>query len=230
MCYTEPQRKGARQEVRILAERKRRSWAKGAVAVGVAALPAYYLVVRRWHARWGATGEEVRRAMPGDDIVVRPRDVTTRAVTIHARPEEVWPWLAQMGYQRGGMYSYDWIDLALGVLDGPSADRILPEFQRLEAGDEIPLGSGPNWPVASVEANRSLVLDIELEQARISWSFELRELGEDQTRLILRIRIRSVWWAQLASFFPVMDFGSFVMTRKMLLGIKQRAEANAGKT
>jgi hypothetical protein len=199
----------------------------GAAVAGVLALPAYYLLVRRWHARWGATDEEVRAEMPGDELVERPRDVTTRAVTIHARPEEVWPWLAQMGYQKGGMYSYDWIDQVLGVLDEPSSDVILPEFQTLEAGDVIPIGGGPDWPVAAVEPNRSLVLDIRPEGMAISWSFQLRELDEDQTRLVLRIRIRARPLMQIAAFLPVLDFGSFIMTRKMLLGIKERAEAYA---
>lgn len=210
-----------------MAKRCGPSWKTGAAVAGVLALPAYYLLVRRWHARWGATDEEVGSAMPGDELVERPRDVTTRAVTIHARPEEVWPWLAQMGYQKGGMYSYDWIDRAMGILDKPSSDVILPEFQTLEVGDEIPMGSGPGWPVAAVEPNRSLVLDIRPEGLNISWSFQLGELGEDHTRLVLRIRIRAAPLIQIASFLPVFDFGSFIMTRKMLLGIKQRAEAHA---
>jgi hypothetical protein len=210
-----------------MAKRCGPSWKTGAAVAGVLALPAYYLLVRRWHARWGATDEEVGSAMPGDELVERPRDVTTRAVTIHARPEDVWPWLAQMGYQRGGLYSYDSVDLVMGILDEPSSDAILPEFQTLEVGDEIPMGSGPGWPVAAVEPNRSLVLDIRPEGLNISWSFLLRELDDDRTRLILRIRIRAGGLMQVASFLPVFDFGSFIMTRKMLLGIKQRAEAQA---
>jgi hypothetical protein len=210
-----------------MAERNGRSWKTGAALAGALALPAYYLLVRRKHARWGATDGEVWSAMPGDGIVERPRDVTTRAVTIRARPEEVWPWLAQMGRDRGGLYSYDWIDQVLGVLDEPSSSVILPQFQELEVGDVIPIGGGPDWPVAAVEPNRSLVLDIRPEGLHISWSFLLRELDDDCTRLILRIRIRATPLIQVASFLPVLDFGSFIMTRKMLLGIKERAEAYA---
>jgi hypothetical protein len=200
----------------------------GAAVAGVLALPAYYLLFRRWHARWGATDDEVGSAMPGDELVERPKDVTTRAVTIRARPEEVWPWLAQMGRDRGGLYSYDWIDEVLGVLDEPSSDVILPEFQTLEAGDVIPIGGGPDWPVAAVEPNRSLVLDIRPEEGmHISWSFLLRELDDEHTRLVLRIRIRASALVHLAYALPVFDFGSFIMTRRMLLGIKERAEAYA---
>jgi hypothetical protein len=201
----------------------------GAGLVAAAAWPAYLLTVRRWHGRWGATDEEVERPMPGDDLVQNARDVSTRAVTIRARPEQVWPWLEQMGYQRGGMYSYDWFDQLMGILDGPSADEVLPQFQKLEPGNVIPMGSGPSWPVAAVEPHRSLVLDIRDRGLHISWSFGLYELDEVHTRLVLRIRIRVALLMGLIGLFPLSDFGQFLMTRKMLLGIKQRAEALAGQ-
>jgi hypothetical protein len=95
------------------------------VIAGMVVLAIYLFVIRPWHLRWGATDAEVERAMPGDDEIKNPTHVTTRAVTIRTRPDEIWPWLVQMGYQRGGMYSYDWIDRVFGVLDRPSADRIL---------------------------------------------------------------------------------------------------------
>jgi hypothetical protein len=195
--------------------------------LAAAAWPAYLLVVRRWHARWGATDEEVARRMPGDDVVKGARDVTTRGVTIKARPEEIWPWLVQMGYQRGGMYSYDWIDQLMGILDRPSADQILSEFQHLEVGDVIPMGSGPSWPVKAIEPFRSLVLDIRDRGVHITWSLGLYELDEAHTRLVLRIRVRLALIAQVFSLFPVSDLGQFLMVRRMLLGIKERAEALA---
>jgi hypothetical protein len=80
------------------------------VIAGAAALAVYLFWIRPWHLRWGATDAEVERAMPGDDELENPTHVATRAVTIRARPAEIWPWLVQMGYQRGGMYTYDWID------------------------------------------------------------------------------------------------------------------------
>jgi hypothetical protein len=208
---------------------------KSVAGFGLAALAAwsvYLIAVRRWQERWGATDEEVMHPMPGDALAPGARDVSTRAVTIEARPNQVWPWLAQMGYQRGGMYSYDWIDQLLGVLEKPSSDEVLPQFQDLKAGDEIPIGSGPNWPVAAIEPNRSLVLDIIQPGLHISWSFGLNGLDDRRTRLVLRIRIRVQPWAHLVSSFPVFDFGQFLMTRKMLADqrsadIKERAEALA---
>lgn len=210
-----------------MSNRERSTWVLGAGLLTAAAWPAYLLTIRRWHARWGTTDSEAQAAMPGDGIVDGPWDVTTRAVTIAARPEQVWPWLAQMGYQRGGMYSYDWIDQALGVLDSPSTNQVLPEFQDLQPGDEIPMGNSPGWPVTAVEPNRSLVLDIRHPGIHISWCFLLEAIDEQHTRLILRIRIRMRPLMHVVSAFPISDFGQFIMTRSMLLGIKQRAEALA---
>jgi len=126
--------------------------------VGATALSAYLFVIRPWHLRWGATDAEVERAMLGDDEVKNPMYMSTRAVTIRAKPTDIWPWLVQMGYKRGGMYTYDWIDQLLGILDRASTERIISEFQHLEVGDVIPMGSGPSWPVKAIEPNRSLLL------------------------------------------------------------------------
>ena len=82
------------------------------------------------------------------------------AVTVNAAPDHIWPWRIQLGYRRGGLYSYDWLDRLFGYLHRPSAPRILPEFQDLAVGDEIPLGRGPSWPVAAIEPNRALVLEM----------------------------------------------------------------------
>ncbi len=101
----------------------------GAVAIGV-----YLRFIRPWQLRWGATDEEVARAMPGDEVVTSPMFNATRGVTINAQPEEIRPWLVQIGCKRAGWYSYDWID-NLGI---PSANRIVPELQHLEVGDLIP--------------------------------------------------------------------------------------------
>jgi hypothetical protein len=207
-------------------------WKSLAVGVGVAgslALPAYYLLVRRWHVRWGASDEEVERAMPGDDLVEDPWDVSTRAITMRATPADIWPWLLQMGYQRGGLYSNDWIDKVMGVLDEPSSWEVLPEFQHLEAGDVIPIGGGPDWPVKSIEPYKSIVLDIRPEDINISWSIGLYEIDEEYTRFVLRIRIRMKPLMHLLSFIPISDFGQFLMVRWMLLGIKARAEMLAAR-
>ncbi len=120
----------------------------------------YWFPVRRWMNRWGATPADLTRVMAGDALLANPTYSGTTAILIAAPPEYIWPWLVQIGYQRGGLYSYDWLDRLFGYLDRPSATRILPDFQHLAVGDRIPLGRGPSWPVAIVEPNRALVLDM----------------------------------------------------------------------
>ena len=102
----------------------------------------YWFPVRRWFRRWGTTNEDLTRVMAGDAVMTNPTHSATHAVTVDAPPEDVWPWLVQMGYRRGGLYSYDWLDRLFGYLDRPSANRVLPEFQHLAVGDVIPLGRG----------------------------------------------------------------------------------------
>jgi hypothetical protein len=204
----------------------------GVGIVGAAAFLAYVLAIRPWYLRWGATDAEVERAMPGDDIIKDRMHMAiravTNAVTIEARPTDIWPWLVQMGHGRGGMYSYDWIDRLLGVLDQDSTWEVLPQYQHLEVGEGIPLGGGPSWPVQAIEPNRSLVLDIPAPSTQIIWSYGLYELDESHTRLVLRITYSTSLNRLLASLLlHIIDPGSFLMTRKHLLGIKQRAEALA---
>ena len=174
--------------------------------------------------KWGATEAEATHPMPGDDEVKQPIQVTTRAVTVKARAADIWPWLVQMGYRRGGMYSYDWIDRRLGILDQPSAKRIIPEFQHLEVGDVIPMGKPPSWPVKAIEPNRMLLLVINEPNAQVTWCFMLDEIADRQTRLILRVRSRLAMSPLLLLALPIMIPGEFLMVRRMLLGIRQRAE------
>jgi hypothetical protein len=179
--------------------------------------------------KWGATEAEATRPMPGDDEVKQPMQVTTRAVTVKAGAADIWPWLVQMGYRRGGMYSYDWIDQRLGILDQPSANRIIPEFQHLEVGDVIPMGKPPSWPVKAIEPNRMLLTVVKEPGVEVTWCFMLDEIADRQTRLVLRVRNRLAMSPLLLLSLPIMLPGEFLMVRKMLLGIKQRAESAANR-
>jgi hypothetical protein len=130
---------------------------------------------------------DLTRGMAGDGLVVDPTFSYTTAITINARPEHIWPWLVQMGYQRGGLYSYDWLDRLFGFLDRPSAIRVLPEFQYLAVGDKIPLGRGPAWPVAVIEPRGALVLDMRnLDGFDWVWQFGLYPVDENRTRFVSR--------------------------------------------
>ena len=187
----------------------------------------YWFPVRRWMSRWGTMLFDLTRVMAGDSLLVDPTYSGTMAVTINASPEHIWPWLVQIGYRRGGLYSYDWLDRLFGYLDRPSATRILPEFQRLAVGDAIPLGRGPSWPVAAIEPCRALVLDMRnMGGFDWVWQFGLYPLDEKRTRLVSRscVRTKRVW-ARLFTY--VIEPAGFLMTRRMLLGIKQRAEGLA---
>jgi len=195
------------------------------IVVAVAVL--YWFPVRRWMSRWGATSSDAARVMAGDGLIVQPTYSGTMAVIVHARPEHIWPWLVQLGYQRGGLYSYDWLDRLFGYLDRPSANRILPEFQRLAVGDAIPLGRGPSWPVAALEPNHALVLDMRnMGGIDWVWQFGLYPVDERRTQLVSRSRVRArTVPARLLTW--AIEPAGFVMTRRMLLGLAQRAEALA---
>lgn len=184
----------------------------------------YWFPFRRWMSRWGTTSSDLTRTMAGDGLIADPTFTYTMAATVNAQPEYIWPWLVQMGYQRGGLYSYDWLDRLFGFLDRPSAKRILPEFQHLAVGDEIPLGRGPNWPVADIESCRALVLDMRnMGGFDWVWQFGLYTVDKNRTRLVSRSSVRpQTVRARLLTY--AIEPAGFLMTRRMLLGLKERAE------
>jgi hypothetical protein len=190
----------------------------------LALLVVYWFPIRQWMNQWGASPSDLDRAMAGDGLLHDWTYSGTTAVTVNVPPEHIWPWLVQIGYQRGGLYSYDWLDRVFGYLDQPSATRILPEFQHLAVGDHIPLGRGPSWPVAVLEPNRALVLDMRnLGGFDWVWQFGLYPVDQNRTRLVSRSRVcTKTVWARLATY--AIEPAGFVMTRRMLLGLKQRAE------
>jgi hypothetical protein len=197
--------------------------ALGAVACAGGAAVWSYSLWRPWCLTWGATEEEVRGTLSGDALLAEADVVTTRAIGISAPPSSVWPWLVQMGPGRAGAYTYDWIENLFG-LDMHSADVIVPEFQHLALGDAWRLGAtGPVLRVTELVEESSLVL--RSDDGNWVWSFSLapRPTG---TRLVSRNRIRQPGAspAGRALFRYVMEPGSLLMERKMLLGLKTRAE------
>jgi len=192
-----------------------------------AACVFYWLSMRRWFARWGATAADLARPMPGDALVVDPTYQATLAITIAARPEHIWPWLLQMGYRRGGLYSYDWLDRLFGYLDRPSATRILPEFQHLNVGDEIPVGRAGGFPIKAVEPRRALVLAGEGGGVAWVWQFGLHAIDAGHTTLVSRNAVRTPRTVGSWLFMRIIEPAAFLMTRRMLLGLKERAEALA---
>ena len=193
------------------------------VAAGALAAATYPRGWRRRCLQWGATAEEVARAIPGEETMDGADLITTRAVTIDAAPERIWPWLVQMGSGRGGAYSYDWIENLFG-LNMHSVNEILPQLQDLSLGDELPLGEGaPAMRVVVLRPNE--VLGFRSTDGNWLWLFALYPDG-DRTRLVSRnvITLPPTGRAGRLAWRCVMEPGSLVMERKMLLGIKERAE------
>ncbi len=204
-------------------------------ATSIAAVVAYRVWGRAWVQGWGATDDERRRSLPGDDLVPDPADQATRAITIDAPPEQVWPWIVQLGADRGGFYSYDWLENLFG-LGIHSADRIVPEWQGLPVGDVVAANrkrSG-GWLVAEVRPDEALVLQVaDLKTNRplrrdqhrweFEWSFVLVPEPGGRTRLLVRERTGFGSRVVQTAMAPI-GLVSFVMSRRMLQGIKARAE------
>jgi hypothetical protein len=191
----------------------------GLVIAGAAAA-AYFGFLRRWHLRWGATAQEATGEVAGDELMPDPDIVATRAVEIDAPPSAIWPWLVQMGPGRGGAYTYDWIERRLGI-DIRNTDRVIPELQDLKVGDEIQM-PGYTMRVERLDPGQAMV--IRSSNHAWVWSFELRP-ANGHTRLISRNRFdTSVLPVKDKLAYPVIEPGSWVMERKMLLTIKKRAE------
>jgi hypothetical protein len=207
-------------------------WANALLVFLIAAATAVYQpMLLPWMMTWGASATEARMPLPGDELVPTPTFQSTRAVTIAAPPERIWPWLVQIGQDRGGFYSYDWLENFVGA-DIHNADRIVPEWQHRVRGDFVPslrpdyaggrVRDIAGWRIGWLEPNRGFAL--------IGWgAFVLVPLDDDRTRLIVRTRSAAVPGAFFSRFADIM-FGRplhFVMERRMLLGIKERVEGTA---
>jgi hypothetical protein len=179
---------------------------------------ALWFLYRPWALTWGSTDEEVARRMPGDEVLERPTFNATRAVTVEATPEEIWPWIVQIGYRRAGFYSYDLLDN-----DGvPSAERILPEYQNLKINDLIPLSRTAHVRVTELDPPQSIVLVFEVEGtwSNATWVWGLYAESPTNTRLVTRLRAD----ARGVRSRLFLDLGEIIMMRKCMLGIKRRAE------
>lgn len=211
----------------VRASRRRRNWPR-AVGALLHDLPLFLAapLFRRWHLRWGATPSEVAEPLPGDGRFARCQFTATRAITIQAPPQDVWPWLVQVGCRRAGWYSHDLLD----NLGRASADTVLDEYQVLEVGQSIPMS--PLGPVNEVNAFRveDFVINRWLLWAKpdSTWVWRLTPTADGGTRLVTRVQAPRDWRHEPAMAIlgvMLMEFGDFAMMRRMLLGIRARAEA-----
>jgi hypothetical protein len=204
----------------------------GAAAFGAGSAAAAVFLTRRLAERSGATSSEAHSALPGDKLVPDAQIQTTRAITIHAPLAAVWPWVAQLGYHRGGWYTNARMDKLLWRIDNPSADHILPECQHLEVGDTVPDGpeGTARFTVAAITHGRLLALHdpdgTHIPHTTFSWTFVLQESDAGSTRLILRTRAAypQRWWTTPLAYLSLGPADFFMAHVLMLRGIKARVE------
>lgn len=208
----------------------------GTTLAVLAVVGAYERLVKPWQESWGARVDEAALELPGDEEIVEPAVQVTRAVTIDAPPEDVWPWLVQIGADRAGFYSYAWLENLIG-LQVRNADRIEPSWQHLEVGDRVYADRRRTggWTVVELVPGSALVLRLaDVGTGRpvsrsdragweFAWTFALRPSPGDRTRLLVRERVGFRTGPARLLMAPLSPV-SFVMTRRMLLGIKARAE------
>lgn len=192
----------------------------------IISLVLYFFIYRPLNLNWGSSGEDIRRRMAGDEIVRNPHFNATRTITIKGKPEDIWPWLVQIGSTRAGWYSYDLIDNLARV----SAEKILPEFQRLKPGDLIPMspdGKKGTW-VKDLQPGRWLIKWDKKGDG--TWVWGLYPEDEMHTKLVSRIRMNFDWKFPEILLVPVFDLGDFVMMRQCMLNMKDRAEGRKIKS
>lgn len=207
------------------------------VAVG-AAIAAYPRLIRPRLLRWGATENEVLRVLPGDEFVAAPRVNSTRAITIRAPVHQVWPWLAQMGQYRGGLYVQEWLENLFGA-DVHNAERIIPELQNVKTGDYFLMyPTAPGYAVAMMQEPQFLILQtvntgtgeftrsVALDEMHGTLTFFLEPRIDNTTRLILRTRLDYEPGRLTRAAWRMVEPVTFMMERQLLRGIRERAESH----
>jgi hypothetical protein len=198
------------------------------VLVGLILLVVVIVVMLTpWMDRWGATDAEITATYPGDELLPEPADFVNRAITIHAAPEDIYPWIVQLDAEKGGWYSYTWLETNLLNCPIVNADRIHPEWQDREVGDLVKMcpgeGGPPPYEVAQTHPNQAIVMGHQEDGEWVDiYQFVIVPQADGTSRLILRTRTMMV-----GGFWAVIHPGTFIMERGLLLGVKERAEALA---
>lgn len=200
-------------------------------ALAMAGLLLFSPLLRPWYSRWGLTAGEASRPLPGDEIVTQPFLQVTRAIRIQAPAEKIWPWLAQIGYGRAALYSYERLE-NLARCQMKNADWIVPEWQNPQVGENVRLGPKgyPLFRIVSIDPGHSLIMQacdpVKELPAPASWVFTLERLDAQNTCLWTRSRNGAEpTFGNLVMWRVLVEPLHFIMERRMLIGIKQRAEA-----
>jgi len=196
----------------------------GALSVLIILISVYLVIIRPLQLQSGATREEVERMMPGDDLVSHPSFLATRAITIRGRPEDIWPWIAQMGFDRAGYYGYDLIE-NLGSKKGiRSAESLVPELQHPKPGDVMPISSVAHLIFGTIEPERYLIWQSEAIPHDGAFTWALYPIDDDHTRLVSRIRLRYHWTSPALALDLFTEFADHVAVPRILEGVKDRVE------
>ena len=183
----------------------------------------YFSWARPYQLRWGATDKEVNQAMPGDEINPSPTFLATRAITIEGTPEQIWPWLLQMGYGRAGFYAYDIFENMGSPRGIRSADHIIAEFQQFEVGDPMPISPAGGLAFYAIEPNQYVIWRGNEDYGGFIWA--LYPLDGNHTRLISRARLSYSWSRPTQLVFDLFtEFSDHLAIRKILQGVKGRVE------
>lgn len=202
------------------------------IATLLSVIIGYILIIRPLLIYWGATTEEIYSTLPGDEYIESPEINTTKAILINSKPVDIWPWVVQMGQGRGGHYSYDWLENLFGF-QVHSVREILPQWQHLKEGDTINFSACRKMVVDQIESEKHLLLlehdkkqkKTRKNMPRASWLIYLQPLENGTTHLISHIRY--AYRPGIINFLKMrlfIELAGFIMERRMLLGIKERAE------
>jgi hypothetical protein len=179
---------------------------------------AYWVFIRHAYMNWGATSAEIIMKLPGDELISANRIVSTRAINVHAKKENIWPWFAQTGQNRGGFNSYFWLENLFGA-KMVNANSIHPEWQKPQPGDTVYYGKNEGYAIVSlVKPNEYYSLN--------GWTFYLQAIDSTNTRLIVRYPSMEVTQSKLTTiyYYGLFEPLHFIMETGMMMGIKQKAE------
>lgn len=182
-------------------------------------LVIYVMVIRPVHLKWGSTQEELEYNYPGDTIVSDPDFNAVRAITINAKPEDIWPWIVQIGSGKAGWYSIDMIDNG-GI---KSSESILPEYQYIEIGQFIPFTPDRQNGMWVKDYEKSKFILWTDQERMATWLWYLFDKG-DATRLITKLRTKYKWRSIWIIYYLIYDIGDIIMMKKCMKGIKGRVE------